>query len=76
MTRIRARSGEFEPDPGHVGAEITVAPLDGSEVTGQVQYPHPQGPLWRWVSFSDRLAPVPVQFAKGNRRYGYEGGRP
>lgn len=76
MTRVRARSVGFHAAPGRPGAKVTVARSDGSEVTGQVQYPHPAGRSWAWVSLWNGRAPVAVQFALGDRTYGYEGGRP
>lgn len=77
MPPVHARCREFEPKPGRPGAAVTVfRPGDGSEVTGQVQFAHPRGPSWVWVSLWDGQQPVAVQFAEGDRRYGYQGGRP
>lgn len=75
MTRVQPRSGEFDPDPGDPGAEITVIRTGGSQVTGQVQYPHPWAG-WRWVSLWDQRAPIAVQLGRGDWTFGHEGGRP
>ena len=66
---------EFNPAPGDPGAAITVVRRDGQPVEGQIQFPHPYGPSWVWVSLWDGKQPVAVQFCKHDRTVGYEGGR-